>query len=62
MNAIIKNYLLFAGSNQDAEEYDNLSPEEAKKSLAVLFKKMDVNSDGSIDQREMHQWILGSFK
>jgi len=55
-------HMSILGSNQDAEEYDNLSPEEAKKSLAVLFKKMDVNSDGSIDQREMHQWILGSFK
>ncbi|XP_058120819.1 reticulocalbin-2 [Anopheles ziemanni] len=50
------------GSVKEAEEFDNLSPEESKKRLAVLVTKMDQNSDGFVDRHELKAWILRSFK
>ena len=38
------------GSRKDAEEFDELSPEEAKKRLKVLLGKMDRNKDAQIDR------------
>jgi len=50
------------GSRKDAEEFDELSPEEAKKRLKVLLGKMDRNKDTQIDRNELYSWILRSFK
>jgi len=50
------------GSKKDAEEFDDLSPEEAKRRLKVLLGKMDRNMDESIDRNELYSWILRSFK
>ncbi|CRL00481.1 CLUMA_CG013742, isoform B [Clunio marinus] len=50
------------GSVKDAEEYDNLPPEESKRRLGLLVQKMDLNSDGFIDRHELKAWILRSFK
>ena len=50
------------GSHKEAEEFDDLSPVEAKKRLAVLAAKMDRNSDGFVDKTELHQWIVRSFR
>lgn len=50
------------GSTKDAEEFDHLPPEEAKKRLAVLLLKMDSNGDKAITAAELKQWILRSFK
>lgn len=50
------------GSTKEAEEFDHLPPEEAKKRLGVLITKMDTNDDGSITTIELKQWILRSFK
>ena len=66
------------GSRKDAEEYDDLPPEEAKKRLRVsdskqvwnligfasqvLLGKMDRNLDEQIDRKELYAWILRSFK
>lgn len=50
------------GSHKEAEEYDHLPPEEAKKRLGILLKKMDLTSDGFIDRKELKAWILRSFK
>lgn len=50
------------GSTREAEEFDHLPPEEAKKRLAVLLTKMDVNNDKEITTTELKQWILRSFK
>lgn len=50
------------GSSKDAEEYDGLPPEEAKRRLAILLKKMDLNQDQQISPKELKQWILRSFK
>lgn len=50
------------GSVKEAEEFDSLSPEESKKRLATLVKKMDLNSDYYITRNELNAWILRSFK
>uniref|UniRef100_A0A224XT31 Reticulocalbin-3 n=1 Tax=Panstrongylus lignarius TaxID=156445 RepID=A0A224XT31_9HEMI len=50
------------GSVKDAEEFDHLSPEEAKKRLRILLGKMDLNKDLHIDRNELRAWILRSFK
>lgn len=49
------------GSVKDAEEFDNLSPAEAKKRLAILVRKMDRNGDQFVDRHELKAWILRSF-
>lgn len=55
-------YKSFVGSVKEAEEFDNLSPEESKKRLAVLVKLMDLNHDEFVDRHELKAWILRSFK
>jgi len=50
------------GSHKEADEFDDLSPEEAKKRLRILAGKMDRNSDGYVDKPELHQWIVRSFR
>lgn len=50
------------GSVKDAEEFHDLPPEEAKRRLAILVKKMDLNKDGFVDRHELKAWILRSFK
>lgn len=51
----------YTGSEDEAEEFSHLSPEEAKERLGKLFVKMDANQDGSLDNQELVQWILNSF-
>uniref|UniRef100_A0A6B2EGN6 Reticulocalbin-3 n=1 Tax=Phlebotomus kandelakii TaxID=1109342 RepID=A0A6B2EGN6_9DIPT len=50
------------GSVKEAEEFDNLSPEESKKRLGILVRKMDLNLDGFVDRHELKAWILRSFR
>jgi len=50
------------GSKKDAEEFDDLPPEEAKRRLRVLLTKMDRTGDENIDRNELYSWILRSFK
>ncbi|RZC40105.1 reticulocalbin-2 [Asbolus verrucosus] len=50
------------GSHKEAEEYDHLTPEEAKRRLKILLKKMDLNGDEMIDKKELKAWILRSFR
>lgn len=50
------------GSVKEAEEFDQLSPDESKKRLAVLVTKMDLNNDQFIDRHELKAWILRSFR
>lgn len=50
------------GSKKEAEEFDDLPPEEAKRRLGVLLTKMDRNGDQNIDRNELYAWILRSFK
>lgn len=50
------------GSVKQAEEFDQLSPEESKRRLGFLVKKMDLNRDEFIDRHELKAHILRSFK
>lgn len=50
------------GSSEEAEEFDGLAPEEAKRRLALLLEKMDVNGDRLINPSELKEWILKSFE
>ena len=51
------------GSRQKSQEFDGLSPEEAKRRLKVLVENgMDANGDGFVDKNELSQWVLKSFK
>ncbi|KAJ8921076.1 hypothetical protein NQ315_015872 [Exocentrus adspersus] len=50
------------GSHREAEEYDHLPPEEAKKRLGILAGKMDLNGDQAVDRNELKAWIMRSFK
>ncbi|ODM95807.1 Reticulocalbin-2 [Orchesella cincta] len=50
------------GSAKEAEEFDNLPPEEAKKRLQVLVERMDLNKDNIIERGELKAWIMRSFK
>jgi len=47
---------------KEAEEFDNLPPEESKRRLGILVQKMDLNNDRFIDRHELKAWILRSFK
>ncbi|KAL7633277.1 UNVERIFIED_CONTAM: hypothetical protein RMT77_016382 [Armadillidium vulgare] len=50
------------GSVKEAEEFDDLPPAEAKRRLEILLKKMDRNNDNNVDRKELHSWILRSFR
>lgn len=50
------------GSAKEAEEFDHLPPEEAKRRLTILLKRMDTNEDFDITPTELRQWILRSFR
>ena len=43
------------------QEFDELSPEEAKKRLKKLVPKVDKNSDSFITVEELHEWVKGVF-
>uniref|UniRef100_A0A8R1TJS0 Reticulocalbin-3 n=1 Tax=Onchocerca volvulus TaxID=6282 RepID=A0A8R1TJS0_ONCVO len=45
------------GSRKEAEIFDDLSPEEAKRRLAILAKKMDKNGDGYVTREELEEVI-----
>ena len=38
------------GSRKEAEEFDELEPEEAKRRLGILLTKMDRDNDEAIDR------------
>ncbi|CAJ0922062.1 unnamed protein product, partial [Mesorhabditis belari] len=50
------------GSKHQAEEFDQLSPEESQARLKILAKKMDKNGDGYVDEEELTNWIQNSMK
>jgi hypothetical protein len=42
---------------EEAEEFKNLSPEETRRRLRVIFGKIDVNKDSKVDSEELEKWI-----
>jgi len=55
-------WMWFAGSAKEAEEFDNLPPEEAKKRLKILVEKMDLDKNQLIEKAELKAWIVRSFR
>ncbi|KAI1724775.1 EF-hand domain pair domain-containing protein [Ditylenchus destructor] len=50
------------GSQKAAEEYGDLSPEEAKKRLKVLARDhIDKNKDGFVTEEELTDWVKHSL-
>ena len=47
---------------EDADDFDQLSPEESKRRLALMVDKIDKNSDGFITTQELKDWIHISQK
>jgi len=56
------NNIADAGSDAANEEFGRLPPHEAKKRLAVLLLKMDLNRDERISKGELTTWILNNFQ
>ena len=50
------------GSTKEAEEFDQLPPEEAKRKLRVLMQEMDLNGDKFIERSKLKAWIMRSFR
>lgn len=49
------------GSDDEIDEYAQLSPEETKDRLTKLFPLMDENADGKVDETELTHWVMKSF-
>lgn len=41
----------------EAEEFDELSPEESQRRLGIIVDRMDKNEDGHITVEELSEWI-----
>ncbi|XP_064625834.1 reticulocalbin-2-like isoform X2 [Lineus longissimus] len=52
----------FLGSEDEADEFKELDPDEAKKRLLVLAKRMDTDKSGDVSKDELQHWISNSFK
>ncbi|KAL3869094.1 hypothetical protein ACJMK2_041820 [Sinanodonta woodiana] len=50
------------GSRKLEEEFDELTPEEAKKRLHALALKMDRNDDQFVTLEELTAWIIHSYR
>uniref|UniRef100_F7AV16 Reticulocalbin-3 n=1 Tax=Ciona intestinalis TaxID=7719 RepID=F7AV16_CIOIN len=42
---------------ETAQELDDLAPEESKRRLAIIVKKVDKNEDGSVTEQELEDWV-----
>lgn len=42
---------------EEANEFNNLSPEESKERLGVIVDKIDANGDGEVSEQELIDWI-----
>lgn len=52
----------FLGSTDEADEFDQLSPEESRSRLSIIIDKIDTNRDGNITELELKNWIQQSQK
>ena len=50
------------GSRAEHEEFAGLSEDEAKRRLATIIDRMDVDSDGRISKQELINWVFNSFQ
>lgn len=42
---------------EEADEFDELSPQESKLRLSKLIKKIDANGDGNVSEDELKGWL-----
>jgi Ca2+-binding EF-hand superfamily protein len=42
---------------EEAKEFQDLTPEQSRERLGKLFDRIDENSDGIIDKQELQMWI-----
>ena len=54
--------VILLGSKKTEQEFASLKPEEAKRRLGLIVDKMDLNKDQIIDKKELHAWVVNSFK
>lgn len=52
---------MFLGSQKLANEFGGLSPDESKRRLRVLAKKMDKDSNGFVTILELTEWVYKSL-
>ncbi|UXI19592.1 PolyA RNA polymerase [Sarcoptes scabiei] len=52
----------FLGSEDEAEQFNQLSPEESKSRLSLIVDKIDTNHDGNVTETELKHWIHKSQK
>ncbi|VDP78896.1 unnamed protein product [Echinostoma caproni] len=50
------------GTHEQAMQFRQLEPEEAKARLARLIERMDADKDGVISKEELINWIVHSFE
>ncbi|BFZ04147.1 hypothetical protein BsWGS_07185 [Bradybaena similaris] len=43
--------------HDEAETFDQLSPEESRSRLAIIVDKIDKNKDGEVTEQELKEWI-----
>lgn len=55
-------FIGLSGSYKLEQEFDDLPPEEAKRRLSLLVKKMDKNQDTYVTKDELTDWIMMSFR
>ena len=55
-------FLSTLGSDDEIEEYADLSPEETRERLSKLFPMMDENADGKVDEAELTNHVIKSFQ
>lgn len=42
----------------EANEFDDLTPEQSKEKLAIIFDKIDKDQDGFVSEKELQDWIV----
>ena len=47
----------FLGKEQ-AQEFDELSPEESRRRLAIIAQKIDSDGNGKVSESELEDWII----
>ena len=50
----------FLGSDDEADEFDRLTPEESRERLGKIVDRIDVDHDGNVTESELKNWIYKS--
>ncbi|EDO42789.1 predicted protein [Nematostella vectensis] len=61
MHSAHDDHVAFLGEEM-AKEFENLSPEEARRRLRMLVPRIDINKDGFVEEAELEIWIRHKMK